>query len=81
MFKKSEKNEGWSWGENVDMVCAHISKYGNIDNHKVKIAVRYAKNEGWGWRAGVYMVCAHISKYGNIGNHKGKIAVKYAKKN
>jgi hypothetical protein len=32
------------------MVCAHISKYGNIDNHKVKIAVKYAKksekNEG-----------------------------------
>jgi UDP-N-acetylglucosamine transferase subunit ALG13 len=26
------------------MVCAHTSKYGNIDNHKVKIAVKYAKN-------------------------------------
>jgi hypothetical protein len=26
------------------MVCAQISKYGNIDNHKVKIAVKYAKN-------------------------------------
>jgi hypothetical protein len=32
-------------GDNVDMVCAHISKYGNIDNHKVKIAVKYAKNQ------------------------------------
>jgi hypothetical protein len=27
------------------MVCAHISKYGNIGNHKRKIAVKYAKNE------------------------------------
>jgi UDP-N-acetylglucosamine transferase subunit ALG13 len=27
------------------MVCVHISKYGNIDNHKVKIAVKYAKNQ------------------------------------
>jgi hypothetical protein len=27
------------------MVCAHISKYSNIDNHKVKIAVKYAKNQ------------------------------------
>jgi hypothetical protein len=27
------------------MVCAHISKYGNIGNHKRKIAAKYAKNE------------------------------------
>jgi hypothetical protein len=26
------------------MVCAHISKYGNIGNHKVKMGVKYAKN-------------------------------------
>jgi 3-oxoacyl-[acyl-carrier-protein] synthase III len=32
-------------GGNVDMVCAHISKYGNNDNRKVKIAVKYARNQ------------------------------------
>jgi hypothetical protein len=31
-------------GGNVDMVCAHISKYGNIGNHKGKIAEKYLKN-------------------------------------
>jgi hypothetical protein len=27
------------------MVCAYISQYGNCDNHKVKITVKYAKNQ------------------------------------
>jgi hypothetical protein len=30
-------------GRLVYMVCAHISKYRNIDNHEGKIAVKYAK--------------------------------------
>jgi hypothetical protein len=29
----------------VHLVCANISKYGNIDNHKVKVSVKYAKNQ------------------------------------
>jgi hypothetical protein len=27
------------------MVCAHLSKYGNIGNHKGKIAVKYVNNQ------------------------------------
>jgi hypothetical protein len=27
------------------MVCAHLSKYGNIGNHERKFAVKYAKNQ------------------------------------
>jgi hypothetical protein len=40
---RDEAGWGGGGGGSEDMVCVHISKYGNIDNHKVKIAVKYAK--------------------------------------